>query len=92
MASASGALSRAQGGAHSPSSEEQAASAQYCVSIQDRSGVPACARVRVGVANVTCFYGAVVRVGRIANGTDFEGLVLCLFYAYSDFSDGFSVC
>ena len=30
--------------------------------------------------------------GFYPNSTDFEGLVLCLFYAYSDFSDGFSVC
>ena len=29
--------------------------------------------------------------GFYPNSTDFEGLVLCLFYAYSDFSDGFSV-
>ena len=30
--------------------------------------------------------------GFYPNSTDFEGLVLCLFYAYSDFSNGFSVC
>ena len=28
---------------------------QYCVLVQDWSGIPICARVRVGVANVTRF-------------------------------------
>ena len=28
---------------------------RYCVLVQDRSGIPICARVRVGVANVTRF-------------------------------------
>ena len=31
-------------------------------------------------------------VGFYPNSTDFEGPILCLFYAYSDFLDSFSVC